>query len=35
MPAYEVRPMDASRNGSGATLDKGSAGTRFWNILKF
>ena len=35
MPAYEVRPMDASRNGSGAASDKGSAGARFWNILKF
>ena len=35
MPAYEVRPMDASRNGSGTGSDKGSAGARFWNILKF
>jgi hypothetical protein len=35
MPAYEVRPMDASRNGSGGATDKGSAGARFWNILKF
>jgi len=35
VPAYEVRPMDASRNGSGTGFDKGSAGARFWNILKF
>ena len=34
-PAYEVRPMDASRAGSGSAADKGSTGSRFWNILKF
>ena len=34
-PAYEVRPMDASRAGSGSAADKGTTGSRFWNILKF
>ena len=35
VPAYEVRPMDASRAGSGSAADTGSTGSRFWNILKF
>mgnify|MGYP000101815729 CR=1 FL=1 len=34
-PAYEVRPMDASRAGGGSAADSGSTGSRFWNILKF
>ena len=35
VPAYEVRPMDTSRAGSGSAADTGSTGSRFWNILKF
>jgi hypothetical protein len=35
VPPYEVRPMDASRAGSGSAADTGSTGSRFWNILKF
>ena len=35
MPAYEVRPMDASRAGSGSAANTGNTGSRFWNILKF
>jgi len=33
VPAYEVKPIDASRSGGGA--ESGTAGSRFWNILKF
>ncbi len=32
VPAYEIRPIDASRSGAAET---GMAGSRFWNILKF
>lgn len=35
VPAYEVRPMDASRAGSGPAANTGNTGSRFWNILKF
>lgn len=35
VPAYEVRPMDASRAGSGTAASTGNTGSRFWNILKF
>jgi hypothetical protein len=35
VPAYEVRPMGAARGASGAAADNASAGSRFWNILKF
>ena len=35
VPAYEVRPMNASRAGSGSAADTGSTGSRLWNILKF
>ena len=33
VPPYEVKPIDASR--SGGTSESGTAGSRFWNILKF
>jgi hypothetical protein len=36
VPAYEVKPTDASRTGSaGNAAETGSTGSRFWNVLKF
>jgi hypothetical protein len=36
VPAYEVKPTDASRAGSaGNAAETGSTGSRFWNVLKF
>jgi hypothetical protein len=34
LPAYEIKPIDASRS-SGSAAEAGTAGSRFWNILKF
>ena len=31
VPAYEIKPIDASRSGA----DSGTAGSRFWNVFKF
>ena len=33
VPAYEIKPIDGSRSGGPA--ESGTAGSRFWNILKF
>jgi hypothetical protein len=32
VPAYEIKPADNSRGGAAET---GTAGSRFWNVLKF
>ena len=32
VPAYEIKPIDASRSGN---AESGTSGSRFWNILKF
>ena len=33
VPAYEIKPIDGSHSGGAA--ESGTAGSRFWNILKF
>jgi hypothetical protein len=35
VPAYEIKPIDASRSSSSGAGETGTAGSRFWNILKF
>jgi len=32
VPAYQIKPVDASHSGN---AESGTAGSRFWNVLKF